>query len=113
MNCLAVTATAFGSLLATFATAQDMPPADRIQHVAPSAATPAPTQTALAHDMSAMDHSSMPGMDHGDMAGMDMSTPMTGAFGPYPMTRDASGTSWQPDASTHEGVHLVEGGWML
>src|ERR1051325_8194554 len=38
----------------------------------------------------------------GDMAGMDMSgmemgeMPMNGFYGPYPMTREASGTSWQP-----------------
>ncbi|MCA1684357.1 MAG: hypothetical protein LC708_04465, partial [Actinobacteria bacterium] len=34
----------------------------------------------------------MPGMEHG---GMDHA--MTGALGPYPMTREASGTAWQPD----------------
>lgn len=37
---------------------------------------------------------------------------MTGALGSYPMTRDASGSSWQPDASPHAGVHLMTGGWM-
>ena len=26
---------------------------------------------------------------------------MTGALGRYPMTREASGTAWQPDASEH------------
>jgi len=34
-----------------------------------------------------------------------------GLLGPYPMTRDASGTSWQPDATPHEGLHLELGGW--
>lgn len=38
---------------------------------------------------------------------------MLGAFGPYPNTREASGTSWQPDASTHEGLHVATGGWAL
>ena len=38
---------------------------------------------------------------------------MTGLFGGYAMGRDASGTSWQPDASTHGGVHLHRGDWML
>ena len=28
---------------------------------------------------------------------------MTGALGPYPMTRESSGTAWQPDASEHMG----------
>src|SRR5258706_9891816 len=36
---------------------------------------------------------------------------MPGLLAAYPMTRDASGTSWQPDASPHEGVHLDLGGW--
>lgn len=38
---------------------------------------------------------------------------MTGALGAYPMTRDASGTSWQPDASEHAGLHLMQGDWMF
>ena len=68
-----------------------------------------------AHDMA-----SMPGMDHSAhmaaMAGMDHaagSMPATGNLGDYPMTRDASGTSWQPDVSTHNGVHGMAGGWSL
>ncbi len=77
----------------------------------------------------AMDMANMPGMDmsHG-MAGMDMShgmagmtmpggemdmAKMTSAMGAYPMTRDASGTSWQPDASRHDGVHFDPGGWSV
>ena len=38
---------------------------------------------------------------------------MMGALGSYPVIRDASGTSWQPDSSTHSGLHLMEGDWML
>src|SRR4029077_5775464 len=38
---------------------------------------------------------------------------MLGALGSYPVPRDASGTSWQPDSSTHAGVHAMEGDWML
>jgi hypothetical protein len=37
----------------------------------------------------------------------------TAALGLYPMSREASGTAWQPDASRHGGVHLMAGGWML
>ncbi|HET7224601.1 MAG TPA: hypothetical protein VFK69_02715 [Candidatus Eisenbacteria bacterium] len=49
-----------------------------------------------------------------DMAGMDMGAmPMTGMLGPYAMTREASGTSWQPEAARHEGVHVMRGPWML
>jgi hypothetical protein len=56
---------------------------------------------------------------HG-MAGMampaaDAARPhgMTGALGAYPAQREASGTAWQPDASSHGGVHLMAGDWML
>lgn len=50
----------------------------------------------------------------GDMAGMEhMSHRMTGALGGYAMTRDASGTAWQPDASAHDGLHLMRGDWMI
>lgn len=38
---------------------------------------------------------------------------MTGLDGPYPMTREASGTSWQPDSTPHGGVHETRGEWML
>jgi hypothetical protein len=53
----------------------------------------------------AMDMSEM------DMSGMQMS--MTGLYGPYAMTREASGTSWQPDLARHEGVHVMRGPWMV
>jgi hypothetical protein len=36
---------------------------------------------------------------------------MAGALGPYPMTREASGTAWQPDSSRHSGVEAASGGW--
>jgi nitrous oxide reductase accessory protein NosL len=39
--------------------------------------------------------------------------PMTGVLGSYPMTQDVSGTSWQPSAATHEGIHAMAGSWML
>jgi hypothetical protein len=38
---------------------------------------------------------------------------MPAALGPYPMSREASGTAWQPDASPHQGVHVMTGAWML
>jgi hypothetical protein len=46
------------------------------------------------------------------MPGMDMAS-MESALGPYGMARDASGTSWQPDASNQEGVGFQAGGWMV
>jgi hypothetical protein len=38
---------------------------------------------------------------------------MTGALGSYPMTREASGTAWQPDSSEHSGVMRMSGDWTL
>src|SRR5882724_3474175 len=37
---------------------------------------------------------------------------MQGMYGPYPMTREASGTSWQPESSPHEGIMAMHGEWM-
>lgn len=45
--------------------------------------------------------------------GMEMHHAMTGALGPYVTNREASGTSWQPDASEHRGIHVTAGGWTL
>lgn len=44
----------------------------------------------------------------GDGAGQ-----MQGMLGGYPMNRDASGTSWQPDSSPAEGAHMMSGKWAL
>ncbi len=58
----------------------------------------------------------MPGMDHsqgamGDHA-MDQHD-MAGALGDYAMTREASGTSWRPDAAPHQMLMTSAGDWML
>ncbi len=50
------------------------------------------------------------GMDHGP-AGEGRF--MAGALGPYPMTREASGTAWQPDTSRHSGPEILAGRWAL
>ena len=61
-----------------------------------------------------VDRGAMAGMGHAGMAGMDHgSHAMPAALGPYPMTREASGTSWQPDAATHAGLHAAAAGWSL
>lgn len=36
---------------------------------------------------------------------------MTGMYGAYPMSREASGTSWQPDAAPMAGIHGTSGPW--
>ena len=38
---------------------------------------------------------------------------MAGALGPYAMTREASGTSWQPEVSEHGGIMSHSGPWMF
>src|SRR3954470_2974681 len=61
------------------------------------------------HGMDSME--GMPGMEH-CMAHGDHMT-MSAMYGPYPMTREASGTSWQPDLAMHRGIHEMKGAWML
>jgi hypothetical protein len=34
-------------------------------------------------------------------------------FGSYAMSRESTGTAWQPDSSPHSGWHFMEGEWML
>ena len=75
---------------------------------APSAASSSPTSPG--HDMSSMpghDMSAMPGHDMATMKGHSHDAPMKSALGPYPMTREGSGTSWQPDATPMEGLHFT------
>ena len=36
---------------------------------------------------------------------------MPAMYGPYPQSREASGTSWQPDAAPHQAIHAVFGEW--
>src|SRR5262245_25892410 len=92
---------------------QPAPPAAQPEAPQPPAAQDQPMEM----DHSQMDHAQMDHgqMDHGQMAGMegadhDMGQ-MSGALGSYSLTREASGTSWQPDASKHSGVHGSAGGW--
>src|ERR1700688_4010269 len=47
----------------------------------------------------------------GDSGVAESMPAMSGAFGSYPMTREASGTSWQPDTSVHAGRHVMSGEW--
>ena len=48
---------------------------------------------------------------HGHDGAHDMQ--MKGFFGPYPMIREGSGTSWLPDSTPHDGVHVMAEDWML
>jgi hypothetical protein len=84
----------------------------------PAELTPAPTEAPTPPaDHSQMDHSQIDHapMDQGAMASGEHSGhgAMTGALGPYPMTRESSGTAWQPDNSEHMGLMSESGDWML
>ncbi len=46
-----------------------------------------------------------------DPSGDEPEHVMQGLYGLYPAAREASGTSWQPDSSPHEGVHFQAGDW--
>lgn len=84
------------------APAEPQQPADQHDH------SPAPAQQAPPeHDHGAPDAPSAADAHAATMASM------TGLYGAYPMGRDASGTSWQPDVSSHGGVHAHRGDWML
>jgi hypothetical protein len=56
-----------------------------------------------------MSDDNMPGMDH---AAEHAGHQMKGFLGPYSMSREGSGTSWQPDTSPHNGIHGQYGEWM-
>ena len=78
-------------------------------HHMPQEATPqpAPEPAADAHHTPAP----MP-IDHGQHAA-HATNAMQGVLGAYTMNREASGTSWQPDASEHGGVHSQYGQWQI
>lgn len=94
----APTALALALAFAAPLQAQDMPGMAHHSEAPKPAAPPS-------HDHAAMQ---MDGM--ADMPGMDMHG-MTGALAPYAMTRDASGTAWQPDSSPMMAIMGKLGGW--
>jgi hypothetical protein len=113
-----------GILLASLATpalAQhtDMPGMSMPESKPPATTEKEKEPAATPFDPSQMDHGAMamPSPEPGaNMAGMEMQHAghaMTGAMGPYPMTRESSGTAWQPDTSAHAGLMSMSGGWML
>ena len=111
MKTLLATAAAC-ALLAGSAFAQDaampaMPGMDHTQMDHSRMAQPPASQDQAAPAAQDQSMADMPGMDH--MA-HDMNV---GSLGGYPMTREGSGTSWQPDASVHEGLHIMSGPWMV
>lgn len=61
------------------------------------------------HEMSGSMHHEMPtsGTQH------KMGHAMNGMLGAYSMTQESSGTSWQPESSPHQGIHLMKEDWMF
>jgi hypothetical protein len=62
------------------------------------------------HAMQDHEMHDMQGMAAHDMHGMHE---MKALYGPYGMTREASGTAWQPDSAPHHGFHFTAGPWEL
>ena len=72
-----------------------------------AAQTPPPSPAAAGHD-----HSSMAGHDMSSTAST-ANDEMAGALGPHSMSREGSGTSWQPDTTPIAGLHLRQGEWSV
>lgn len=58
------------------------------------------------HSATAPDHSLT--MNHSTTNAHEM---MSGFYGSYPMTREASGTSWQPEATPPDDIHFSQSDW--
>ncbi|MFN0149629.1 MAG: c-type cytochrome [bacterium] len=63
------------------------------------------------HEQPVRDHTD-PMQGHAEHGGQGMGS-MTGLYGSYPMSREASGTAWQPDLASHAGVHITRGQWIM
>lgn len=107
-------ATSFGILLISFASSSETAFAQEHHHApgmdmsgVPTQSTPTPVEQS---EQGHAGHDAMPGINEGDG---DHMMDMPAAFGPYPMTREASGTAWQPDISPMQGVMRMSGDWAL
>ena len=94
-------------------------PAAPVDHSTMNMPMPAETAAPMPADHGGMDHPPMdmsevtnPEVPMSGMSGMSHMA-MLGALGPYGSTREASGTSWQPDVSEHKGWMIPAGDWML
>ncbi len=87
------------------------PPVDHMTmgHEPMATAAPVISPPPVDHSQMDMGQPTAAGMNH-DGAGHKA---MLGALGPYPSTREASGTAWQPDATEHRGYMTASGDWML
>ncbi len=55
----------------------------------------------------------MPGHMHMHTPGQREPAAMHGFYGAYPMSRESSGTSWQPESAPAEGIHVMRDEWMF
>ncbi len=82
--------------------------------VALAAASPALAQEEHSPGSHPQEHGPQPDkMSAGEASDQAAMMNMPGVSGDYPMTRDASGTSWQPDATPHAMGHEMYDGWMV
>jgi hypothetical protein len=82
-----------------------------------AAAAPAPNAGQPGLDATQQTPSDEPAHDsthhHHSMASTEAMAPMNSALGPYPMAREGSGTSWQPESTPMEGLHVMKDEWSL
>src|SRR3954452_10075027 len=93
------------------ATQQPSPPAPNAQQLSPAKPDVA-REAPVSAPATTPEQGAMPAMEHGghEMGGMQH---MKGQFGPYPMSREASGTAWNPDSTPQQGMMFMSGDWML
>lgn len=87
------------------------PPAHEGHPAPPPQKQAVPPQPEHKHDHTPAQHQHDAGAHAPDQSAMTME--MTGVLGGYPMARDASGTSWQPDSTRHVMGHEMRGDWTL
>ena len=73
-------------------------------HAQHSHGEPKTKQPDHVHDHGSHEHMGHDMGEHGAMPSM---------YGKYPMSREASGTAWQPESAPHEGLHFMKGDWMI
>lgn len=74
--------------------------------------TPDKAKSATEHSMHPPSHREASSIvDHKDHGIKDGGHTMRGFLGPYSLSREASGTSWQPDTAPHGGIHRQFGDW--
>ena len=96
-------------VLAQTVTAQDHSHHQMTPAPAATPAQPPPADPHAGHDMPGMAAQTA----HESHSDDGHAMPMTSPLGGWPMTRDASGTAWQPDVSEHGGLHGQAGDWSL